>query len=37
VPVILWLLTGLTKGEWIGLGAAIAAASFVYIVVRLRR
>jgi amino acid transporter len=37
VPVILWLLTGLAKGEWIGLGAAIAAASVVYMLVRLRR
>jgi len=37
VPVILWLLTGLTKGEWIGLGAAIAAASVVYVLVRMRR
>jgi len=36
VPVILWLLTGLTKGEWIGLGASIAAASILYVVARAR-
>ena len=30
VPVILWLLTGLTRGEWIGFGAGIAAASAIY-------
>ena len=36
VPVILWLLTGLTKGEWIGLGASIAVASCAYVLVRAR-
>ena len=30
VPVILWLLTGLTRDEWIGFGACIAAGSLVY-------
>ena len=37
VPVILWLLTGLTRGEWIGFGACVAAASAVYAVARIRR
>ncbi len=32
VPVILWLLTGLTQGEWLGFGACVAAASLVYAV-----
>jgi APA family basic amino acid/polyamine antiporter len=32
VPVILWLLTGLTPGEWLGFGACVAAASLVYAV-----
>ncbi len=36
-PVILWLLTGLTPGEWIGFGACVAVASAVYAVVRARR
>ena len=31
VPVILWLLTGLTRDEWIGFGACVAAASAVYL------
>ena len=30
VPVILWLLTGLTQAEWIGFGACLAAGSVVY-------
>jgi len=34
VPVILWLLTGLTRREWIGFGACVAAASAVYLVAR---
>ena len=34
VPVILWLLTGLTRGEWIGFGTCLAAASLVYVVAR---
>ncbi|MEO5819403.1 MAG: amino acid permease [Vicinamibacteraceae bacterium] len=34
VPVILWLLTGLTRGEWIGFGACVAAASVMYVVAR---
>ena len=29
-PVILWLLTGLTRTEWMAFGASIAAASLVY-------
>jgi amino acid transporter len=37
VPVILWLFTGLTGGEWIGFGACIALASAVYATVRARR
>jgi len=37
VPVILWLLTGLTRGEWIGFGACVAAATLVYLLVRARR
>jgi amino acid transporter len=32
VPVILWLLTGLTRSEWIGLAGCVAAASAVYVV-----
>ena len=36
VPVILWLLTGLTRGEWIGFGACVAAASLVYLLARAR-
>ncbi len=32
VPVILWLLTGLTQGEWIGFAACLAAGSLVYAV-----
>jgi len=34
--VILWLLTGLTRGEWIGFGACIAVASALYAVARAR-
>ena len=37
VPVILWLLTGLTRDEWIGFGACVAAASVVYLIARARR
>jgi amino acid transporter len=37
VPVILWLLTGLTHDEWIGFGAGVAVASLVYLVARGRR
>ena len=32
--VILWLLTGMTRDEWLGFGACIAAASVTYLVVR---
>ena len=28
--VIVWLLTGLTRGEWLGFGVCLAAASLVY-------
>lgn len=34
--VIVWLLTSLTRGEWLGFGACVAAASLVYVVVRRR-
>ena len=37
VPVIVWLLTGLSRTEWIGFGACVAAASAVYVVARVRR
>jgi amino acid transporter len=36
VPVIVWLLTGVTAREWIGFSACIAAASLVYVGVRVR-
>ena len=36
VPVIVWLLTGLTRNEWLGFGACVASASIVYAVVRAR-
>ena len=32
--VILWLLTGMTRDEWLGFGACIAAASVTYLAVR---
>ena len=32
VPVILWLLTGLTRSEWIAFGGCLAAASVVYLI-----
>jgi len=34
VPVILWLLTGLTQTEWLGFGGSMAAATLVYLLVR---
>ena len=37
VPVILWLLAGLTRGESIGFAACVAAASVVYVLARARR
>jgi basic amino acid/polyamine antiporter, APA family len=37
VPVILWLLTGLTRSEWIAFGGCVAAASVVYLVARARK
>jgi basic amino acid/polyamine antiporter, APA family len=37
VPVILWLLTGLTRSEWIGFGACVVVASAVYAIARARR
>lgn len=36
VPVILWLLTGLTATEWAAFGVSIAIASLVYLVSRRR-
>jgi APA family basic amino acid/polyamine antiporter len=32
--VIVWLLTGLTPGEWLAFGACLAAASVIYVVRR---
>jgi amino acid transporter len=37
VPVILWLLTGLTRDEWLGFGACLAVATLAYALVRARR
>ncbi len=37
VPVIVWLLTGLTRDEWIGFGACLALGTLVYVVARARR
>jgi amino acid transporter len=37
VPVIVWLLTGLTREEWAGFGGGVAAASVLYLVARARR
>ncbi len=37
MPVILWLLTGLTRAEWLGFALAVAAGSLVYAVARGRR
>jgi amino acid transporter len=37
VPVILWLLTGLTRDEWAGFAAGVAVASLAYLVARGRR
>jgi basic amino acid/polyamine antiporter, APA family len=37
IPVILWLLTGLTRSEWLGFGACVAAASLVYLIATARR
>ena len=34
VPVILWLLTGLTREEWLGFAAVVAIASLLYAVRR---
>lgn len=34
MPVILWLLTGLTRDEWIGFGAVVAGGSVVYMMTR---
>lgn len=35
--VIVWLLTGLTRDEWLAFGACLAAASLVYVITRGRR
>jgi APA family basic amino acid/polyamine antiporter len=37
MPVILWLLTGLTRAEWLGFAAAVAAGSLIYVATRGRR
>lgn len=37
IPVILWLLTGLTRSEWRAFGGCVAAASVVYLVATARR
>lgn len=37
IPVILWLLTGLTRAEWIGFAASVAAASVLYALAAPRR
>jgi amino acid transporter len=34
--VIAWLLTGLTRDEWLGFGACLAIGSLVYLVARRR-
>jgi APA family basic amino acid/polyamine antiporter len=34
--VIVWLLTGLTRDEWLGFGACLALASVVYVIARPR-
>ena len=34
--VIVWLLTGLTRGEWLGFGVCLAAGTVVYLVARPR-
>lgn len=34
VPVILWLLTGLARDEWIAFGACVAVGSVLYLVAR---
>lgn len=35
--VILWLLTGLTRGEWLAFGACMAVGSVVYLITRAQR
>jgi basic amino acid/polyamine antiporter, APA family len=35
--VIVWLLTGLTRDEWLAFGACLAVASLVYVITRHRR
>ncbi len=37
IPVILWLLTGLAREEWLGFGAVVAVGSVVYVATRGRR
>jgi amino acid transporter len=34
MPVILWLLTGLTRDEWLGFAAVVAIGSLVYMMTR---
>jgi amino acid transporter len=36
-PVIVWLLTGVTRTEWIAFGGCVAAASLVYVLARVIR
>ncbi len=35
--VIVWLLTGLTRDEWLGFGVCVTTASLVYVIARNRR
>jgi amino acid transporter len=37
MPVILWLLTGLTQEEWVGFGGAVVLSSLVYALARRNR
>lgn len=37
IPVILWLLTGLARDEWLGFGTVVALGSLVYLVTGRRR
>jgi amino acid transporter len=36
MPVILWLLTGLTRNEWLGFAAVVVAGTVVYLATRRR-
>jgi amino acid transporter len=37
VPIILWLLSGLSRGEWLALVACLGAASALYLVARIAK